>query len=145
MVFSRAKNIFRRKETFQFATAQKSSPDCPMSSSTTKRSSRLLDLLRRIVVLCLIAVCIGWILHKIEARLQAGTKPAGFIHGMLQGALMPLALPNLLVGNDVTIYAPDNTGRTYKLGYTVGVNACGALFFGVMYWRVSRWRKAVAG
>ncbi|MBA4147422.1 MAG: hypothetical protein H0X66_04850 [Verrucomicrobia bacterium] len=103
-----------------------------------------MGLLRRVVTLCLIAVCIGWTLHKIEAHLHASDKPAGFVHGMLHGALMPLALPNLLVGNDVSIYADTNTGRTYKLGYTVGVNACGALFFGVMYFRVSRWRKGRA-
>jgi len=54
---------------------------------------------------------------------------------------MPCALPNLLVGNDVAIYAENNTGRTYKLGYTVGVNGCGAIFFGIFFWRVNRWRK----
>lgn len=54
---------------------------------------------------------------------------------------MPGALPNLLVGNDIPIYAANNTGRTYKLGYTCGVNACGAIFFGLFFWRVSRWRK----
>ena len=46
--------------------------------------------------------------------------------GVLHGALMPLAWPNLLLGRDVTIYATDNTGRLYKLGYTLGVNGCGA-------------------
>jgi hypothetical protein len=54
---------------------------------------------------------------------------------------MPLALPNLLVGDDVTIYAPENVGRPYKLGYTVGVNGCGLLFFGFFFWRVRRWRR----
>lgn len=67
--------------------------------------------------------------------------PAGFGRGVLHGALMPAALPNLLIGRDVTIYAPQNTGRTYKLGYTVGVNACGAIFFGISFWRVKRWRN----
>jgi hypothetical protein len=70
--------------------------------------------------------------------------PAGFFDGMKHGAKMPLALPRLLLGHDTTIYAESNTGRTYKLGYTVGVNACGALFFGVMYWRVNRLRKRLA-
>jgi len=58
---------------------------------------------------------------------QTGPNPAPrvFGRGVLHGALMPGALPNLLVGKDVTIYAPNNTGRTYKLGYTVGVNGCG--------------------
>ena len=54
---------------------------------------------------------------------------------------MPMAMPNLLVGRDLTIYSPNNTGLTYKLGYTTGVNGCGALFFGLFFWRVSRWRR----
>jgi hypothetical protein len=61
----------------------------------------------------------------------------------MQGALMPCALPNLLVGHDVVIYSQDNTGVSYKLGYTCGVNACGAVFFGVFFWRLNRWRKGV--
>jgi len=59
----------------------------------------------------------------------------------LHGALMPLALPNLLIGRDVPIYAVHNTGVSYKIGYTAGVNACGALFFGCFYWRLHRLRK----
>jgi hypothetical protein len=53
---------------------------------------------------------------------------------------MPMALPNLLVGRDVVIYSTNNKGVTYKLGYTAGVNVCGAVFFGFMYYRVNRWR-----
>lgn len=66
--------------------------------------------------------------------------PAGFSRGIVHGALMPAALPRLLIGQDVSIYAPENTGRTYKLGYTVGVNGCGAIFFGINFWRLNRWR-----
>jgi hypothetical protein len=43
----------------------------------------------------------------------------------------------------VKIYAEINNGVPYKLGYTVGVDVCGALFFGMFFWRVSRWRKGV--
>jgi len=71
--------------------------------------------------------------------------PAGFFQGLLQGALMPCALPNLLVGNNVAIYAQNNTGLTYKLGYTVGVNTCGAVFFGLLFWRLGRWRRRFQG
>lgn len=46
------------------------------------------------------------------------------------------------MGRDVTIYATNNSGRGYKLGYVCGVNACGAVFFGMMYVRLHRWRKA---
>ena len=70
-------------------------------------------------------------------------EPAGFGRGMLHGAAMPLAWPGLLFGQDAAIYAANNTGRTYKLGYTSGVNLCGALFFGVAYRRLARLRSLV--
>jgi hypothetical protein len=87
-----------------------------------------------------LAACIGWTLNRVSATLERSARPAGFRRGVLQGALMPMALPNLLVGKDVMIYSPNNTGVSYKLGYTAGVNACGAIFFGFFFWRVSRWR-----
>src|SRR3954470_22002580 len=110
-------------------------------SSTPQKPSRRHKILKRILSFLLVAVCVGICMRQISVSLSKSTAPAGFARGMLQGALMPGALPNLLVGNDVTIYAPNNTGRTYKLGYTCGVNACGAIFFGWFFWRVSRWRK----
>jgi hypothetical protein len=58
---------------------------------------------------------------------------------------MPLALPNLVAGYDVAIYAASNTGRTYKLGYALGVNLCGLIFFGLFFWRVRRWARGGAG
>jgi hypothetical protein len=88
----------------------------------------------------LVATAVGWTLDRVEAAMaQAG--PAGFRRGIIQGALMPMSLPNLLLGRDVIIYAQHNTGMTYKLGYTMGVNGCGALFFGLFFWRVSKWRR----
>ena len=54
---------------------------------------------------------------------------------------MPMAMPNLLVGRDVMIYSQNNTGVMYKLGYTAGVNGCGAIFFGVLFWRVNRLKR----
>ena len=63
---------------------------------------------------------------------------AGFRLGILHGALMPVALPSLLLGKDVPIYAERNEGRTYKLGYIAGINACGLVFFGLAFWRPAR-------
>jgi hypothetical protein len=54
---------------------------------------------------------------------------------------MPTALPSLLTGSDVAIYAQSNTGLIYKLGYTLGVNLCGLLFFGFFFLRLQRWRS----
>ena len=63
---------------------------------------------------------------------------AGFYTGLLEGALMPAALPGLLGGKDVPIYAPNNVGRGYKIGYILGLNGCGTIFFGVAFWQPRR-------
>lgn len=100
---------------------------------------------RRILVrlgsILLLAVGVSWGVHRSMESVGRSGRPAGFCQGMLHGALMPCALPNLLLGQDVSIYAERNSGRTYKLGYTVGVNACGAIFFGFFFWRINRWMK----
>ena len=101
-------------------------------------------LLKRLLILFAVATAFTWVLNHSAVPDGSGVPPAGFGRGMLHGALMPGALPHLLLGEDVTIYSANNAGRLYKLGYTVGVNGCGALFFGVFFWRVSRWRKARA-
>lgn len=59
----------------------------------------------------------------------------GFGYGMLHGALMPLALPSLLMGQNVEIFATENSGRIYKIGYICGINVCGLTFFGPLFWR----------
>jgi len=97
----------------------------------------------RFAFFLILATLIGWTLNRISNSLERSRLPAGFGRGILQGALMPMALPNLLIGNDVTIYSARNTGLPYKLGYTVGVNMCGALFFGVFFVRLSRWRRSL--
>jgi hypothetical protein len=92
-----------------------------------------------------VAFAVGWMLHRGSDYLESRGRQAGFGQGLLQGALMPMTLPNLLVGNEVAIYSSNNTGWSYKLGYTSGVNACGALFFGYQFWRINRWRKRPPG
>ena len=95
----------------------------------------------RLLSLLVLAAVIGWILNHVSASLERSSRPAGFTRGVLQGALMPMSMPNLLVGRDVSIYSQNNTGLSYKLGYTSGVNGCGAIFFGFFFWRLNRWRK----
>jgi len=94
----------------------------------------------RLCLVLLAAAAIGGLLNHLSASFEGSAHPAGFGRGVLQGALMPMSFPNLLVGRDVTIYSPHNTGVSYKLGYTTGVNGCGAVFFGVFFWRLQRWR-----
>ena len=98
------------------------------------------SLATRLVFVILLAFVIGWILNRVAQQLERGNLPAGFVRGLVQGALMPASMPNLAIGHDVVIYAVNNTGVFYKLGYTMGVNVCGALFFGLFYWRLKRWR-----
>ncbi len=62
-------------------------------------------------------------------------RTAGFYTGILEGALMPAALPGLLAGHDLPIYAPNNSGRGYNIGYIFGINVSGMFFFGVAFWR----------
>ena len=96
-----------------------------------------LTIFRRIAVALLVTIALNAVFNRPNQPLHT----AGFLRGLTDGALMPGALPPLLMGRDVSIYAPNNTGRTYKLGYTVGVNGCGALFFGVIFWRMTRLKK----
>ena len=93
----------------------------------------------RILRFLLLAVCVSCFELGVNRLTHSANAPAGFIVGVVDGVLMPMAMPALIVGKDMPIYALNNTGRTYKLGYTMGVNGCGALFFGVVFWRVTRW------
>ena len=78
-----------------------------------------------------LAVMQGW----AAPRFYKADRTAGFNTGLLEGALMPAALPGLLMGHDLPIYAPNNSGRPYNIGYILGINTCGTLFFGVAFWR----------
>lgn len=103
--------------------------------------SRLRKILLRTLMWLLVATIIGWFMNRSARNIGHSDHPAGFGQGVLHGACMPLTLPNLIVGHDVTIYAESNTGRTYKLGFVTGVNISGLLFFGLFFWRLSRLRK----
>jgi len=103
--------------------------------------ARLPRLLLRLLLIVVVTYSWAWFVHRSVSAADARAEAAGFGRGMLHGALMPGAMPMLLLGKDVVIYASNNNGRFYKLGYTFGVNACGALFFGGFYWRLNRWRK----
>jgi hypothetical protein len=102
---------------------------------------RGLRTLVRLALIFALAVSIGALLNRVATAMERSGQPAGFSRGLVQGALMPMAFPNLLIGHDVTIYAAHNTGVPYKLGYTSGVNLCGAVFFGLMFRRLSRWKR----
>lgn len=106
---------------------------------------RIFVVVRSVLVFAVVGFTIGWLLNRLNSHFESRPEPAGFPRGLVQGALMPIAMPNLLFGQDVAIYATRNTGRTYRLGYTMGVNGCGLLFFGLFFWRVRRMKAQITG
>jgi hypothetical protein len=88
----------------------------------------------------LVGLLLGAVYSWAGPRLYPAGSVFGFGWGMAHGACMPLALPALVLGRDVPIYAEPNTGRGYKLGYIVGINLCGLVFFGGAFWRPRRER-----
>jgi len=91
--------------------------------------------LRKALTLAIVTVVFGWFYGWASPWAFPKNHPADFKYGVLHGALMPLSLPTLLLGKDVPIYAADNSGRSYKIGYICGINACGLLFFGAAFRR----------
>lgn len=55
---------------------------------------------------------------------------------------MPAALPALLMGKDLPIYASSNVGRYYNIGYIAGVNLCGMIFFGFGFYMPKQDQRA---
>jgi hypothetical protein len=109
-----------------------------MESPPTPEPSRrnfVMLLLCKAVMLVVITVLFGWFYVWASPWAFPQNRTAGFGHGVLHGALMPIALPSLVIGRDVPIYATDNSGRTYKIGYICGINLCGLAFFGPLFWR----------
>ena len=92
----------------------------------------------KVAVLILLGVLLGAGYDWAASRLYGTQRVAGFHLGVVHGALMPAALPTLLMGKDVPIYAPNNSGRLYKLGYIGGINLCGLVFFGFAFKRPRR-------
>jgi hypothetical protein len=91
--------------------------------------------LRKVITLVIVTTVFGWFYAWASPRAFPSGVEAGFKLGMLHGALMPLALPSLVTGHDVAIYDANNSGRIYKIGYICGINVCGLLFFGPLFWK----------
>lgn len=94
--------------------------------------------LKKVVYFLIASLLLGWFYGWSSPRAFPKDTTFGFRYGMLHGALMPLALPSLLLGKDVEIFATDNSGRIYKIGYICGINVCGLAFFGPLFWRPKR-------
>jgi uncharacterized transporter YbjL len=96
---------------------------------------------RRAAATVLVALAVGTTSSAAMRWDATFQQPPGFGRGLLHGALMPLAWPTLLAGRDQTIYSERNLGRTYKMGYSMGVNVCGMAFFGWFFTRLRRWTR----
>ena len=117
------------------------SPEATPAARTPWWLGLLKRALRLVVLGVVLTVFYSWAMPRFYPR----EGPAGFPYGMLHGAIMPMALPALVAGQDVAIYAEKNTGRTYKLGYTIGINLCGLLVFGTAFWTPKRRQEKGAG
>ncbi len=82
------------------------------------------------VRLVIAGVLLGYLYAWASPLVYPKDRPLGFAHGFAHGGLMPMALSSLVIGKDVEIFAHNNNGRFYKLGYICGINVCGLLFFG---------------
>src|SRR5277367_4249963 len=114
-------------------------PDMPSISDHVRiAAARRKWWIRKIATFLICSALLGWFYGWSSPRAFPKNKTPGFGYGMLHGALMPLALPSLLLGEDVEIFATDNSGRLYKIGYICGINVCGLSFFGPLFWRPRR-------
>lgn len=99
-----------------------------------------------IIVKCIAMFIFVWILADLQGWASKNSyKPedqANFKTGIIHGILMPAAFPALIAGHDMPIYATNNTGRNYKIGYILGLNACGTVFFAIAFWhpRGLKWK-----
>jgi len=90
-----------------------------------------------IKTICIIVLGLGlgvtqvWLVPSYRESKHVASFPIGVLHGIL----MPAALPGLLMGKDLPIYASNNSGRLYNIGYILGINLCGTVFFGLGFRR----------
>jgi hypothetical protein len=97
-----------------------------------------ITLLRKALTLVIVGILFGKLYDWATPWAYPANRPVGFTYGVLHGAMMPISLPTLVMGKDVTIYANNNSGRPYKIGYICGINLCGLIFFGLAFYRPKR-------
>jgi hypothetical protein len=105
----------------------------PKQVAVSTFSPKAKEITAKIIILVVLGAMLGFAQAWASSRSYKPNHVAGFQLGVLHGILMPAALPGLLMGNDFPIYAPNNSGRLYNIGYLLGVNTCGTLFFGITF------------
>ena len=81
--------------------------------------------------LILTGILLGYLYGWASPLVYPKDRPLGFAYGFAHGGLMPMAMPSLIMGKNVDIFANNNNGQFYKLGYICGINVCGLIFFGL--------------
>ena len=94
--------------------------------------------MRKIILFLATSLLISWFYGWASPHAYPKETTLGFGYGALHGAMMPMALPSLLIGKEVEIYAVNNAGRLYKIGYITGINVCGLLLFGSVFWNPAK-------
>jgi hypothetical protein len=107
--------------------------DTPIPSSLGGLTIR--QWLKKSLVFAATILLLSWFYTWAAPHAYPQDRALGFGHGALHGALMPMALPSLVLGQNVQIFAVNNSGRPYKIGYIVGINLCGLLVFGSAFWK----------
>ncbi len=107
--------------------------DDMIALAAKKELPRLRRWLNKAISLVVAGLLTGWAYEWAAPRLYRPEITAGFWPGAVHGALLPVALPSLLMGQNVPIFTANNTGRSYKVGYIAGINLCGLLFFGLAF------------
>ena len=93
------------------------------------------DWIKKLAVFLAVTLSLGWLYAWASPRVFPRDTRFGFKYGVAHGGLMPMALPSLVMGKNVEIFAANNSGRPYKIGYIVGINVCGLVVFGSAFWR----------
>jgi hypothetical protein len=114
---------------------QRMTVPAPNQNATFTLSPKVKQQAIKIAALVLFSLALGFGYAWAAPRTYGPERVAGFSVGMMHGALMPAALPTLVLGKDLPIYAPHNVGRGYNIGFILGLNSCGTLFFGIAFWR----------
>ncbi len=111
-----------------------------IASTPPAQLSKARVIVIKMIALTAISLGLGFAHNWASTRYYQPEYLAGFRTGLLEGALMPAALPGLLMGHDLPIYAANNSGRGYRIGYILGLNTCGTFFFGIAFWQPRRRR-----
>jgi len=94
--------------------------------------------LKKTINLIIVGTIVGFVYGWVSPRMFPPNKEMGFGFGVVHGAMMPIALPSLVIGKNVDIFSATNNGRPYKIGYICGINLCGLLFFGTAFMKPSK-------